>query len=68
MAGLAAGRNLAASGLSVILLEARNRIGGRILTMRDSSANLPIELGAEFVHGRPPELLDLISEAGLTTL
>jgi len=66
MAGLAAGRNLAASGLSVILLEARNRIGGRILTMRDSSANLPIELGAEFVHGRPTELLDLIAEAGLS--
>ena len=66
IAGLAAARSLAAAGQSVILLEARDRIGGRLLTVRDSSTYLPIELGAEFVHGRPPELLDLIREAGLT--
>src|SRR5271166_1634024 len=66
IAGLAAARKLAEAGLSVILLEARSRIGGRIFTARPPSAGLPIELGAEFVHGRPPELLDLIREAGLT--
>jgi monoamine oxidase len=66
IAGLAAARNLSAAGLNVILLEARDRVGGRILTVRDPSTDLPIELGAEFVHGRPPELLDLINEAGLT--
>src|SRR5271165_4507660 len=66
IAGLAAARNLAEAGLSVILLEARTRIGGRIFTMRSSATDLPIELGAEFVHGCPPELLDLIHEAGLT--
>src|SRR5271154_1225590 len=66
IAGLAAARNLSAAGLSVILVEARDRVGGRILTMRDPFTDLPIELGAEFVHGRPPELLDLIEEAGLT--
>lgn len=66
IAGLAAARGLAAGGQSVILLEARDRIGGRILTVHDSSTDLPIELGAEFVHGRPPELLELIREAGLT--
>ena len=66
IAGLAAARNLAASGLSITLLEARDRVGGRVFTMRDPSAGLPIELGAEFVHGRPPELLGLIREAGLT--
>ena len=66
IAGLAAARNLAAADQRVILLESRDRIGGRILTVRDSSTELPIELGAEFVHGRPPELLDLIREAGLT--
>jgi len=66
IAGLAAARKLAEAGLSVILLEARSRIGGRIFTARAPAAGLPVELGAEFVHGRPPELLDLIEEAGLT--
>jgi monoamine oxidase len=66
MAGLAAARRLAEAGLRVTLLEARDRIGGRILTIRSPHEKLPIELGAEFIHGRPPELLDLIHEAGLT--
>jgi monoamine oxidase len=66
IAGLAAARALAEGGRSVILLEAQERIGGRILTARDPVTDLPIELGAEFVHGRPPELLDLIHEARLT--
>ncbi|MBV8114756.1 MAG: FAD-dependent oxidoreductase [Silvibacterium sp.] len=66
IAGLAAARTLAEAGRDVILIEARDRIGGRILTVRDPATHLPIELGAEFVHGRPPELLDLIREAGLT--
>jgi monoamine oxidase len=66
IAGLAAARKLAEAGLSVVLLEARSRIGGRIFTTRTPATDLPVELGAEFVHGRPPELLDLIHEAGLT--
>jgi len=66
IAGLAAARQVAAAGMNAALLEACDRVGGRILTVRDSSTDLPIELGAEFVHGRPPELLDLIQEAGLT--
>ncbi len=64
MAGLTAARTLAQQGLKVLILEAQPRIGGRILT--HSVGDLPIELGAEFVHGRPPELLDLIAEAGCT--
>ena len=66
IAGLAAARKLAEAGLSVVLLEARSRTGGRIFTTRTPATDLPVELGAEFVHGRPPELLDLIHEAGLT--
>lgn len=65
IAGLAAARTLAEAGLSVSLLEARDRVGGRIFTLRAPGSALPIELGAEFVHGRPPELIDLIDEAGL---
>ena len=61
-AGLAAARELSAAGLKVIVLEARNRIGGRINTHADQ---FPIELGAEFVHGRPPETLSIVERAQL---
>jgi len=64
-AGLAAARILAEAGRSVLLLEASSRIGGRILTVREGDEI--IELGAEFIHGRPPELWSLLEEAGLDT-
>lgn len=66
MAGLAAARSLAAKGWSVLVLEAQARVGGRILTSRIGDE--VIELGAEFVHGKPPRLLALIEEAGLTAV
>jgi monoamine oxidase len=62
IAGLAAAAELASSGLHVTLLEARDRIGGRIYTLHPSDIEAPVELGAEFVHGRPPELLHLFDE------
>jgi monoamine oxidase len=55
-AGLAAARHLERAGLRVICLEARSRVGGRIFTVQDPLTPVPIELGAEFVHGRPPEI------------
>jgi monoamine oxidase len=63
VSGLAAARELASSGLRVTLLEARDRIGGRIFTLHPSEVESPVELGAEFVHGSPPELLDLLDQA-----
>jgi monoamine oxidase len=65
MAGLTAARRLAQAGRQVLVLEARDRVGGRIRTLREDDQIL--ELGAEFVHGHPPELWDLIREAGLHT-
>jgi monoamine oxidase len=65
MAGLTAARTLAEAGWKVLVLEAQNRIGGRIWTEHVGGES--IELGAEFVHGRPPELWALIEEAGLET-
>lgn len=64
-AGLAAAHTLSEHGLSVAILEARDRIGGRIYTMRPSAGGLPIELGAEFIHGRPPETFTIAQAAGL---
>jgi monoamine oxidase len=66
VSGLAATSMLAAAGLKVICLEATTRVGGRILTVRDPLAPIPIELGAEFVHGLPPETWNVIRTERLT--
>jgi monoamine oxidase len=65
MAGLAAARALAERGVRVTVLEARERVGGRVFSRHADGAT--VELGAEFVHGRPPELWALIDEAGVET-
>lgn len=65
VAGLAAARSLCAAGINVCILEARDRIGGRICTVRDSALEIPVELGAEFIHGRPPSVFDLAKTARL---
>lgn len=64
-AGLAAAGDLARGGAHVLLLEARSLAGGRIRTQRPRGWPLPIELGAEFVHGADPELLGLARRDGL---
>ncbi len=55
-AGISASVRLANAGLSVTLLEARDRIGGRILMHHDPAFPKPIALGAEFIHGFPQEI------------
>ncbi|HEY2779333.1 MAG TPA: NAD(P)/FAD-dependent oxidoreductase [Steroidobacteraceae bacterium] len=69
VAGLIAARALAEAGRRVIILEARDRIGGRIWTRHVSlpGGAIPVELGAEFIHGLPPETWSLIHEATLST-
>ncbi len=64
-AGLAAAKALSDAGRRVLVLEARRRIGGRVRTQRLHGESLPIELGAEFVHGRQREVFDIAHEAGL---
>lgn len=64
-AGLACARALADENKKVIVLEGRNRIGGRILTHREATHGHAIELGAEFMHGKSPEMLKRILNLGL---
>src|SRR5262245_46804590 len=64
-AGLSAACELGAAGFAVQVLEARNRIGGRILTVRDAQSRLPVELGAEFIHGETADTFSIVRAAGL---
>lgn len=64
-AGLAAARELRRNGLAPLVLEARDRAGGRVETHLDPLLGIPLERGAEFVHGRPPGVLALAREAGV---
>ncbi|MGC1225199.1 MAG: NAD(P)/FAD-dependent oxidoreductase, partial [Candidatus Sulfotelmatobacter sp.] len=66
-AGLTAALELARQGLSVTVLEARNRIGGRMFTVHDEKCNSPVELGAEFIHGRFRELWNLLRSGKIRT-
>lgn len=50
MAGLAAAESLQQAGHEALVLEARHRAGGRVLTAHDL-ADFPVELGAEWIHG-----------------
>ena len=63
-AGLAATAALARSGRSVLVLEARDRVGGRIWTRSEPELTAPVELGAEFIHGDSPETRELLRRAG----
>jgi monoamine oxidase len=64
VAGLTAARLLAEAGLHVLILEARERIGGRVCTIY-SPNGAPVELGAEFIHGRPSATFDYVRSAYL---
>ena len=67
MAGLAAARHLADAGVDVTVLEARDRIGGRMWT--DASLGVPIDLGAAWIHGTMGNpLVALADQAGADTV
>lgn len=62
-AGLAAAHTLASAGRSVLVLEARSRIGGRVWTRHMPGLGVPVEMGAEFIHGRAAATLALLKRA-----
>ena len=49
ISGLIAARTVLAAGLTPVVLEADDRVGGRILT-QDALPGLPVELGGSFGH------------------
>jgi monoamine oxidase len=64
-AGLMAAYELSKAGKQVVILEARNRLGGRMHTLED---DLNTELGAEFIHGDLPVTLQLLKEANIEAI
>ncbi len=67
MAGLAAAREIAASGASVLVLEQRDRVGGRVWT--DRSLGFPMERGAHWIEGTDGNpIVALAREAGARTV
>src|SRR3989442_3746972 len=63
-AGLAAARSLAGRSVRVLLLEARDRVGGRVWSRPAAQNATPAELGAEFIHGRGELTTQLLRDAG----
>jgi monoamine oxidase len=67
-AGLAAAAELAAAKRSVLVLEARDRVGGRIWTHHEPGLPVPVELGAEFIHGEPESTFELMRQFGVAAV
>jgi monoamine oxidase len=63
--GLIAALELVQTGKKVAILEGRNRIGGRIHTLVDKNFDLPVELGAEFIHGHLEITHKLLQKAAI---
>jgi monoamine oxidase len=64
VAGLFAARELSKYEYDVTLLEAADRLGGRIHTIRNSLFAQPVEKGVEFVHGNLPLTIQLLKKRG----
>jgi monoamine oxidase len=67
-AGLMTARALAIAGKETLVLEARERIGGRIWPLPSDEFGYHAQGGAEFVHGEANVTTSLIRQAGLTLL
>lgn len=66
IAGLVAARDLVRSGADVAVLEARDRVGGRLLNA-ELPGGAPIEVGGQWVGPGQDRVLALIKELGLST-
>ena len=64
-AGMITAYELVKKGKKVLVLEARERLGGRIHTIADDAFDHPIEAGAEFIHGNLPLTVKLLKEGSI---
>ena len=64
LAGLAAARDLARGGADILVLEARDRVGGRVEQV-DVDDGRPVQLGGELVGRGHAAYLGLVEELGL---
>ncbi len=60
--GLMAARELTRAGKNVLILEARDRVGGRIYTFSGNGFSVPVEAGAEFIHGDAKTTIKVLKE------
>ena len=67
LSGLAAARKLRAAGRSVVVVEARNRPGGRVVNVNSQSGNLHFDGGAEFIGPTQNTIAALANEFGVNT-
>jgi monoamine oxidase len=68
IAGLGAAQDLAAAGFDVIVIEARDRIGGRLDTARPAGWPIPVELGASWIHDvEASDLAERAERLGIAT-
>src|SRR5690349_2791005 len=65
-AGLMAARELSSQQKNIIILEANDRLGGRIWTISDNSFSQPVEAGAEFIHPNSDLTKQLLNEANIS--
>jgi monoamine oxidase len=65
-AGLSAAETLSKKGYSINIIEARERIGGRIHTVTDQGFSVPVEAGAEFIHGELPLTMKLMKSTNVS--
>lgn len=63
-AGLSAAQALAQASVRVLVVEARDRVGGRVYSVPSSRRIVPAELGAEFIHGPAPQTMAILRGAG----
>lgn len=67
-ASLAAAPEFSQSGLRITVVEARDRVGGKIYALHNSTLSPPVELGAEFVHREPKETRATVRAAVLDAI